>query len=199
MQGKPAIWERPRTAIQAGVGFIVVALLVGLWVFFTHQTGSAPDQQAPPQAAAGQQPGGEPEAAKEQAKQQAEEAAAPSSRSRRQKRRPRRRSPNGRRKRRQRGDGRRRRKQPKRLAQQQAEEAAGPADIAELQRLLNVGTPDGKAGPRTQEMVRAFQLASGEPASGELAPRLLESLRRARPSADAKAKAVLSLAAGASR
>jgi len=73
-----------------------------------------------------------------------------------------------------------------------------------LQRLLNtiglnVGTPDGKAGPRTQEMVRAFQLASGEPGSGELAPRLFESLRRARPSADAKAKAVLSLAAGASR
>jgi peptidoglycan hydrolase-like protein with peptidoglycan-binding domain/predicted Ser/Thr protein kinase len=103
-----------------------------------------------------------------------------------------------------------------RQAQQQAEEAAKPPapqspagplgapDISELQRLLNAiglnaGAPDGKAGPRTQEMARAFQLAVGEPANGELTPGLLQALRQAKPSADAKAKAVFSLAAGASR
>ena len=115
----------------------------------------------------------------------------------------------------------------KRLAQQQADEAAsqlarqqaenaakppvqqpsaetsGPADIAELQRLLNaiglnVGAPDGRAGPRTQEMARAFQLATGEPGIGGVTPALLAALRQARPSADAKAKALFSLAAGAS-
>jgi hypothetical protein len=104
----------------------------------------------------------------------------------------------------------------RRLAQQRAEEAAkrpdpqppagalGAADIAELQRLLNAiglnaGAPDGKAGPRTQEMARAFQLAIGQPGNGELTPGLLEALRQTKPSADAKAKAVFSLAAGASR
>jgi predicted Ser/Thr protein kinase len=104
----------------------------------------------------------------------------------------------------------------KRLAQQQAEEAAkpppqqslagtlAPADIAESQRLLNaiglnVGAPDGKAGPRTHEMARAFALAIGQPGDGELTPELLEALRRGKPPADAKAKAVFSLAAGASR
>lgn len=104
----------------------------------------------------------------------------------------------------------------RRLAQQQAEDAAkapgqqppaetlGPADIAELQRLLNaiglnVGAPDSRAGPRTQEMARAFQLALGEPGNGRLTPELLAALRQAKPSADAKAKAVFSLAAGASR
>ena len=103
-----------------------------------------------------------------------------------------------------------------RLAQQQAVDAAkapaqqpsvevlAPADIAELQRLLNaiglnVGAPDGKAGPRTQEMARAFQLATGEPGNGGLTPGLLAALRQAKPSADTKAKAVFSLAAGASR
>src|SRR5262249_33106343 len=60
MQGKPAIWESPGFAIEAGVGLMAGALLVGLWVHFTHQTGSTPGQQAPPQAAVGQQPGGEP-------------------------------------------------------------------------------------------------------------------------------------------
>lgn len=104
----------------------------------------------------------------------------------------------------------------RRLAQQQAEgvakapgqqpsaETLGPADIAELQRLLNaaglnVGAPDGRVGPRTQEMVRAFQLATGEPGNGGLTPGLLAAFRQAKPSADAKAKAVFSLAAGASR
>ncbi len=104
----------------------------------------------------------------------------------------------------------------RRLAQQQAENAAkpsvqqpsaealGPTDIAELQGLLNaiglnVGAPDGKAGPRTQEMARAFRLATGDPGNGEVTPGLLAALRQAKPSPDAKAKAVFSLAAGASR
>jgi peptidoglycan hydrolase-like protein with peptidoglycan-binding domain len=244
MQGKPAIWESPRFAIQAGVGFIVVALLVSLWIYFTHQTGSAPDQQAPSQAAAGQQLGGEPEAAKEQIEQQAEEASGRLAQQEAEEAAARRLAQHQSEaaaeqkvaQRRAQEEAARRQAQQQveeaaarhlaqqqaeeaaagRLTQQQAEEAAkrqaqqqsalalGPADIAELQRLLNalglnVGTPDGKAGPRTQEMVRAFQLASGEPGTGEPTPGLLEALRRARPSADAKAKAVLSLAAGASR
>lgn len=104
----------------------------------------------------------------------------------------------------------------RRLAQQQADEAAkraeqsppagalGPSDIAEVQRLLNAiglnaGAADGRAGPRTQEMARAYQLAIGQPANGELTPALLEALRQTKPSADAKAKVVFSLAAAAGR
>jgi serine/threonine protein kinase/peptidoglycan hydrolase-like protein with peptidoglycan-binding domain len=103
-----------------------------------------------------------------------------------------------------------------RLAQQQAEDAAkqsaqqqpagvpGPVDIAELQRSLNAiglntGSTDGKSGARTQEMVRAFQLIIGEPPTGEATHALLDSLRRARPSAETKAKSLLSLAAAANR
>jgi serine/threonine protein kinase/peptidoglycan hydrolase-like protein with peptidoglycan-binding domain len=103
-----------------------------------------------------------------------------------------------------------------RLAQQQADEAAkqsaqqqqagapGPVDIAELQRSLNAiglntGSSDGKSGARTQEMVRAFQSIIGEPQTGEATPALLDSLHKARPSAEAKAKSLFSLAAAANR
>jgi peptidoglycan hydrolase-like protein with peptidoglycan-binding domain len=104
----------------------------------------------------------------------------------------------------------------KRLAQQQAEEAAkqpvqqrsaganAPVDIAELQRSLNAiglntGASDGKAGARTQEMVKALQLIIGESPTGEATPALLESLRQARPSSQAKAKSLFTLAAAASQ
>ena len=229
MQGKPVIWQSRGFAIQAGAGFVVLAMLVGLWVTFAHRTGSAPDQNAPPQAADRQQSGGEREAAKQQqgeeaaaqrlAQQQAEEAAAQRlAQQQAQEEAARRQAQQqaeeeaARRLAQQQADE----AAARRLAQQQADEAAkrqvqqqsaevlGQADIAELQRLLNaiglnVGTPNGKAGPRTQEMARAFQSAIGEPGNGELTPGLLDSLRRARPSADAKAKGVFSLAAGASR
>ena len=232
MQGKPATWQRSGFAIQAGAGVVVLAMLVGLWVYFAHRTGSAPDQVAPPQAADRQQPAGEPEAAKRQAQQQAEEAAAQrlaqqqaeeaaaqrlaqqQAQDEAAKRQAQQQAEDeaARRLAQQQADE----AAARRLAQQQADEAAkrqaqqqsaetlSAADIAELQRLLNaiglnVGTPDGKAGPRTQEMVRVFQLATGEPGNGDLTPALLELLRRARPSADAKAKGVFSLAAGAGR
>lgn len=92
----------------------------------------------------------------------------------------------------------------KRLAQQPTADAMGPAEIAELQRLLNAiglnaGPPNGKLGLRTREMVQAFQLIIGEPATGEATPALIEALRTARPSAEAKARSLLSLATAAHR
>jgi peptidoglycan hydrolase-like protein with peptidoglycan-binding domain/tRNA A-37 threonylcarbamoyl transferase component Bud32 len=240
MQSKPAIWQSRGFAVQAGAGFVVLAMLIGLWVYFAKQTGSPPGQHPAPLAADQQQAAGAPEAAKRQARQQTEAAAQKQAEEAAAQRLVQQQAEEAAAQRlaqqqAQEEAARRQEQQQaeeetaKRLAQQQAEEEAarrlaeqqaeelakrqaqqqtavalGPADIAELQRLLNaiglnVGTPDGKAGPRTQEMIRAFQLASGEPGTGEPTPALLESLRRARPSADAKAKAVLSLAAGASR
>jgi peptidoglycan hydrolase-like protein with peptidoglycan-binding domain len=103
-----------------------------------------------------------------------------------------------------------------RLAEQKAAEAAaqtlaqqtagqiGPSQIAEAQRLLasmgfGAGTADGKAGPRTQEMIRAFQLAIGAPPTGELTTELLVSLRGAAPPTAARAKSLFTLAAEARR
>jgi predicted Ser/Thr protein kinase len=101
-----------------------------------------------------------------------------------------------------------------RQAQQQAAEAAsqkqpqpafdqiGPPQIAEAQRLLtsmglNTGATDGRIGPRTQEMVRAYQLAVGQPSTGELTTTLLDSLRRTPPPTTARAKGLFTLAAEA--
>jgi peptidoglycan hydrolase-like protein with peptidoglycan-binding domain len=227
MQGKPPIWQSRGFGIGAGAGFVVLVMLAGLPVYVAHRSGSVPDQNAPPQVADGQQPGVEPEAAKPWAEQQADEAAgrlaqrqvdeAAAQRLAQQQ------AQEDAARRQAEEDAARRLAQQqadeaaaKRLAQQQADEAAkrqvqqqssevlGAADIAELQRLLNaigltVGAPDGNAGPRTQQMVRAYQLAIGELGNDELTPGLLDSLRRARPSANAKAKGVFSLAAGAIR
>jgi peptidoglycan hydrolase-like protein with peptidoglycan-binding domain len=230
MQDKPTIWRRRGFAIQAGVGVVVIAALVGLLVRFAHQPGSAPEQTAAPKAADQQQPG-EPEAGKGQAQQQADEAARRVAQQRAEEAaaqmaaQQQAQQEAARRQAQQQADE----ESARRLAQQQADEAAArrlaqqqmesaakppvqppsaevlvPADIAELQRLLNaiglnVGTPDGKTGPRTQEMARAFQLATGEPGNDGLTPGLLGALRQAKPSADAKAKAVFSLATAASR
>src|SRR5579859_397243 len=221
MQDKPAIWRRRGFAIQAGVGVVVIAALVGLLAHFAHQPGSAPERTAAPKAADQPQPG-EREAGKSPAQQQADEAAQRLAQQRAEEAAAQRAAQQ---QARQQADE----ESARRLAQLQADEAAArrlaqqqtdaaakppvqppsaealvPADIAELQRLLNaiglnVGAPDGKAGPRTQEMARAFQLATGEPGNGELTPGLLGALRQAKPSADAKAKAVFSLATAASR
>ena len=101
-----------------------------------------------------------------------------------------------------------------RLAQQRAADEAAkrqaqlPSDqpdqsqIAEAQRRLTSlglapGGTDGRMRPRTQEMLRAFQMAIGQPATGELTPALLEALRREAPSAAARAKSLFRLAADA--
>jgi tetratricopeptide (TPR) repeat protein len=93
-------------------------------------------------------------------------------------------------------------------AQQKAAEVAaqqiGSPQIAEAQRLLtglglNAGAADGKVGPRTIEMVRAYQLAVGEPDTGTLTMGLLESMRRAAPPTMAMAKGLFSLAVEARR
>jgi peptidoglycan hydrolase-like protein with peptidoglycan-binding domain len=218
MQTKPAVWQSRRFAYQAGAGLVVVGALVGLWAYSADvlrvikpssvrtadQTGlTAPEQHAaqPPerqqldeeatQRLAKQQ--AEQEAARQLAQQQAAEDEA--NRIAQQKAEE---------------------EAVKRLAQQQADDAANrqaqqqpvgvtaPVDIAELQRLLNAiglntGAPDGKPGARTQEMVKAFQLIAGEPPTGEATGSLLESLRQARPSAQAKAKSLFTLAAAASQ
>ena len=80
----------------------------------------------------------------------------------------------------------------------------GPPQIAEAQRLLtsmglNTGAADGRIGPRTQEMVKVYQLAVGQRSTGELTTTLLELLRRTTPSAGARAKGLSSLAAEARR
>jgi hypothetical protein len=99
-------------------------------------------------------------------------------------------------------------------AQQKAAEAAatqkpqpgtdqnpiGPPQIVEAQRLLtsmglDTGGTDGKVGPRTQEMVRAFQSAIGEPPTGEITVALLASLRRPSPPPAARANSLFALAA----
>jgi len=78
----------------------------------------------------------------------------------------------------------------------------GSPQIAEAQRLLtsmglNTGATDGRIGPRTQEMVRAYQLAVGQPSTGEMTTTLLDSLRRTPPPAAARAKSLFTLAAEA--
>ena len=100
------------------------------------------------------------------------------------------------------------------LAQQKAAEDAaqklalptpgqiGPPQIAEAQRLLtsmglNTGSTDGKAGARTQEMLRAYQLTVSAPLTGELTTMLLDSLRRGAPPATMRAKSLFTLAAEA--
>ena len=60
---------------------------------------------------------------------------------------------------------------------------SGPDLVREAQSLLNiagfgVGTPDGIAGPRTQEAVRAFQRQAGLPESGEITPDLIKHLSK---------------------
>ena len=62
---------------------------------------------------------------------------------------------------------------------------------------LNTGATDGRIGPRTQLMVRAYQLAVGQPSTGELTTTLLDSLRRTPPPAAARAKSLFTLAAEA--
>jgi len=238
MRRTSPIWQSRGFAIRAGVGFVLLAMLIGFWVHYAHQA-ETPQGQHAPQATAGPLADEENEAANRQAQeaarrpaqsqaeeaaarkvaqQQAEEAAAQRFAQQQAQEEATRRQ----------AQQQAQEEAAKRLAQQQADEATaqrivqqqaeeaakgqvqqqtavavGTADIAELQRLLNaiglrVGAPDGKVGPRTQEMVRAFQLAIGEPGTGEPTLRLLESLRQSRLSADAKAKAVLSLAAVAS-
>jgi serine/threonine protein kinase len=100
------------------------------------------------------------------------------------------------------------------LAQQKAAEDAaqklalptpgqiGPPQIAEAQQLLtsmglNTGSADGKAGVRTQEMLRAYQLTIGAPLTGMLTMALLESMRNTAPPMMARAKSLFSLAAEA--
>ena len=78
----------------------------------------------------------------------------------------------------------------------------GPSQIAEAQRLLtsmglNTGGTNGKMGPRTQEMVRAFQWTIGLPPTGELTTALLETLRGTTPPVAARAKSLFTLAAEA--
>jgi serine/threonine protein kinase/tetratricopeptide (TPR) repeat protein len=80
----------------------------------------------------------------------------------------------------------------------------GPPQIAEAQRLLttmglSTGDADGKAGPRTHEMVRAFQLAVGQQSTGEVTPVLLDSLRHGMPPISARAKGLFTLAEEARR
>ena len=91
-------------------------------------------------------------------------------------------------------------------AQQQAPQLppdqVGPSQIAEAQRLLtsiglNTGGANGKMGPRTQEMIRAFQLSMGLPSTGELTTALLETLRGKPPAGAARAKSLFTLAAEA--
>ena len=96
-------------------------------------------------------------------------------------------------------------------AQQQAQQPApppaeqiGPPQVAEAQQLLTrMGLPtggvDGRLGPRTQEMLRAFQSAIGEPSTGDLTPALLNALRGEAPPASARGKALFTLAADARR
>ncbi len=79
----------------------------------------------------------------------------------------------------------------------------GPPQIAEAQRLLtamglDTGGADGKAGPRTLEMVRAFQSAQREPPTGEITPALLIALQHP-PPATARATSLFTLAAEARR
>jgi tetratricopeptide (TPR) repeat protein len=97
-----------------------------------------------------------------------------------------------------------------RQAQQQAaqqipqvsSDQIGPTQIAEAQRLLtsmglNTGVANGKMSLRTQEMVRAFQRATGLPSTGELTMALLETLRGTTPPAASRAKSLFTLAAEA--
>ena len=62
---------------------------------------------------------------------------------------------------------------------------------------LNTGGANGKMGPRTQEMVRAFQWTMGLPSTGELTTALLETLRGTTPPVAARAKSLFTLAAEA--
>ena len=76
------------------------------------------------------------------------------------------------------------------------------SQIAEAQRLLtsmglSPGAANGKMGPRTQEMVRAFQSIMGLPPTGELTMALLETLRGTAPPVAARAKSLFTLAAEA--
>ena len=229
MQTTPAFWQSRRLAYQAGAGLVVIGALIGLWSYSADilriikpasvrtadpTSITAPEQHAA-QGADGQldeavaqrlaQQQAEEEAARQLAQQQATEAEAT-------------------RLARQQAEE----EAAKRLAQQQAEEEAAkrlaqqqaeaakqpvqqrsagtiaPVDIAELQRSLNAiglntGASDGKAGARTQEMVKALQLIIGESPTGEATPALLELLRQARPSSQAKAKSLFTLAATASQ
>jgi predicted Ser/Thr protein kinase len=80
----------------------------------------------------------------------------------------------------------------------------GPPQIAEAQRLLtslglDTGATDGKAGPRTREMVQAFQAAVGQPTTGEITAALLALLQRPPPSAAVRAKSLFTMAAEARR
>lgn len=70
-------------------------------------------------------------------------------------------------------------------AQVEAPRASVSADPREMvmnvQKLLaergyDPGTPDGQAGPRTREAVRAFQEASGLPVTGTISPELVKAL-----------------------
>ena len=70
-------------------------------------------------------------------------------------------------------------------AETEAPRASVAADPRELvmsvQKLLaergyDPGTPDGQAGPRTREAVRAFQEASGLPVTGTISPELVKAL-----------------------
>ncbi len=79
---------------------------------------------------------------------------------------------------------------------------ADSSQIVEAQRLLtsmglNTGVANGKMGPRTQEMVRAFQWTVGMPPTGELTMALLETLRGKAPPVAARAKSLFTLAAEA--
>lgn len=80
----------------------------------------------------------------------------------------------------------------------------GQTQITEAQRLLtamglDTGGADGKAGPRTREMVGAFQSAAGEPPTGEITGALLASLQHPPPPATARATSLFTLAAEARR
>jgi serine/threonine protein kinase/peptidoglycan hydrolase-like protein with peptidoglycan-binding domain len=85
----------------------------------------------------------------------------------------------------------------------QADQAGG-SHIIEAQMLLarmglTPGTADGKVGPRTREMLQAFQLAIGQSPTGALTPSLLNALRGEAPPPLARGKALFSLAAVAAR
>jgi hypothetical protein len=93
---------------------------------------------------------------------------------------------------------------PAPIGPQLAANQIGPSQIAEAQRLLasiglNTGASDGKIGPRTQEMITAYQLSVGQPATGELTTTLLDSLHRTPPPTAMRAKSLFTMAAAARR
>jgi peptidoglycan hydrolase-like protein with peptidoglycan-binding domain len=82
--------------------------------------------------------------------------------------------------------------------------AMGPTEIAEAQRLLSgmglfAGMADGKAGPRTREAIKAFQLSVGIAADGELSKGLMPQLHGPAPDRQVRAHALVTLAQQASR